>query len=55
MTVYVLEAGEYEDRHILGIYSTQEKANKNKTEWDQDCNNTSMLGNAIITEYEVDE
>ena len=35
MIAYVVEGEEYEDRRILGIYLTEEKAKKKAKEWDK--------------------
>jgi len=47
--VYVVEGGAYEERDILGIYLTQEKANERKQEWDI----KNIRDEAIITVWKI--
>jgi len=69
MKVYIVEGGEYEDRSILAVCSTEEKAEEKKEEWDKKNSYQGVVipdrrgGNGIkrylindakITEYEVE-
>ena len=52
MKVYVLTRGEYSDYHIIGVYSTREKAQE---VCDVMCGNGTIYDAPQIEEYELDE
>lgn len=69
MIVYVVEGGDYEEKCIIGIYLTEEKAEEKKKEWnDKNAYNGGVIPNrhggdgikcyiindARITEYKVE-
>ena len=70
MCVFVVEAGGYEEKHIVGIYRTEDSAKDKKEEWDKanayegsiilerhggDGVKRYMLNDASITMWEVDD
>ena len=46
MSVYILECGEFDDKYIYGVYSTEDKANQAAEE--------SGYEIFTITEYDLD-
>lgn len=70
MKVYIVEGGEYEERCIIGIYSSRKGANEKKVMWDSeqcylgarisvekggDGIKRYIMNEATITEWEVEE
>lgn len=60
MIVYVVEGGEYEDRHIIGVYGTKEKAIKIKQACDKVNTKLGIIipmskGGDGVMRYKIDE